>query len=31
LISDVWRDAVGFYQGLGWSAPGAVLLRKKLL
>jgi GNAT superfamily N-acetyltransferase len=30
LISDVWRDAVGFYQALGWSAPGAVLLRQKL-
>src|SRR5512139_1399695 len=30
LISDVWRDAVGFYQALGWSAPGAVLLRRNL-
>ncbi len=30
LISDVWQDAVGFYQSLGWSAPGAVLLRQKL-
>lgn len=31
LISDVWNDAVAFYGNLGWSAPGAVLLRKKLL
>ena len=30
LISDVWKDAVGFYERLGWSPPGAVLLRKKL-
>jgi len=30
LISDVWQDAVGFYKALGWSAPGAVLLRHKL-
>lgn len=30
LISDVWQDAVGFYQALGWSAPGAVLLRQRL-
>jgi len=30
LISDVWQDAVGFYQALGWSVPGAVLLRKKI-
>lgn len=30
LISDVWQDAVGFYQALGWSAPGAVLLRHRL-
>ena len=26
LISDIWQDAVGFYKGLGWSPPGAVLL-----
>ena len=30
LISDVWQDAVGFYKTLGWSAPGAVLLRHRL-
>ena len=30
FISDVWRDAVVFYQALGWSAPGAVLLRHRL-
>jgi GNAT superfamily N-acetyltransferase len=30
LISDVWRDATGFYQTLGWSTPGPVLLRQKL-
>ena len=30
LISDVWQDAVEFYQSLGWSTPGAVLLRQKL-
>jgi GNAT superfamily N-acetyltransferase len=30
LISDVWQDAVGFYQALGWSAPGVVLLRQRL-
>jgi GNAT superfamily N-acetyltransferase len=30
LISDVWQDAVGFYQALGWSVPGAVLLRQRL-
>lgn len=30
LISDVWQDAAGFYHALGWSAPGAVLLRKRL-
>lgn len=30
LISDVWRDAIGFYQSLGWSPPAAVLLRHHL-
>lgn len=30
LISDVWQDAVGFYKALGWSPPGAVLLRHRL-
>jgi len=31
LISDVWKDAVGFYQGLGWSPPDVVLMRKLLI
>jgi GNAT superfamily N-acetyltransferase len=31
LISDVWQDAVGFYEALGWSAPPVVLLRRRLL
>ena len=31
LISDVWQDAVGFYKASGWSAPGAVLLRQRLI
>ena len=30
LISDVWSEAVGFYQSLGWSPPAAVLLRHRL-
>lgn len=30
LISDVWQAAVGFYRSLGWSSPGAVLLRHRL-
>ena len=30
VISDVWKDAVGFYKSLGWSPPDVVLLRKKL-
>lgn len=30
LISDVWRDAEGFYRRLGWSEPDVVLLRKRL-
>ena len=30
LLSDVWRDAEGFYRHLGWSQPDVVLLRKKL-
>jgi ribosomal protein S18 acetylase RimI-like enzyme len=30
LIADVWRNAAGFYQSLGWSEPEAVLLRKKV-
>jgi len=31
LISDVWREAVGFYEVLGWSAPSVVLLRHRLV
>lgn len=31
LISDVWKDAVGFYETLGWSAPSVKLLRHRLL
>jgi N-acetylglutamate synthase-like GNAT family acetyltransferase len=31
LISDVWKNAVGFYKSLGWSEPDEVLLRKKLI
>ena len=30
LISDVRHDAEGFYISLGWSAPYATLLRKRL-
>ena len=30
VISDVWRDAEGFYRRLGWSDPDVVLLRKRL-
>ncbi len=30
LIADVWKDALGFYQSLGWSPPDAILLRKSL-
>ena len=30
LISDVWKDARGFYESMGWSAPDTVLLRKGL-
>ena len=31
LMSDVWKNAVGFYKSLGWSEPDVVLLRKKLI
>lgn len=31
LISDVWKDARGFYESMGWSSPDVVLLRKKLI
>lgn len=30
IIADVWGEAEPFYRGLGWSAPAAVLLRKRL-
>ncbi len=30
LIADVWKDAAGFYQSLGWSPPDVILLRKRL-
>ena len=30
IISDVWNDAVGFYEKLGWSPPDVVLLRKNI-
>jgi len=30
LISDVWKDAEGFYRALGWTSPDVVLLRKRL-
>ena len=31
LISDVWKDAEEFYRTLGWTSPGVVLLRQKLI
>lgn len=31
LIADVWKDARGFYESLGWSPPDAILLRKQLV
>ncbi len=30
LIADVWKDARGFYESLGWSAPDVIILRKRL-
>ena len=30
LIADVWKDARGFYESMGWSAPDVILLRKKV-
>ena len=30
LFSDVWKDARGFYESMGWSPPDVILLRKKL-
>jgi GNAT superfamily N-acetyltransferase len=31
LIADVWRDAVAFYESLGWGPPDVVLLRRRLV
>jgi GNAT superfamily N-acetyltransferase len=31
IISDVWKNSVGFYKSLGWSEPDVVLLRKRLI
>ena len=30
LIADVWKDARGFYERLGWTPPDVILLRKRL-
>ena len=30
LIADVWKDARGFYESLGWTPPDVILLRKRL-
>jgi ribosomal protein S18 acetylase RimI-like enzyme len=30
LVADVWKDARVFYEGMGWSPPDVILLRKKL-
>ena len=30
LIADVWKDASGFYESMGWLPPDVILLRKKL-
>jgi len=30
IISDVWKDAVEFYNKLGWLSPDVVLLRKNI-
>ena len=30
LISDVWKDAQGFYRALWWTSPDVVLLRQRL-
>ena len=30
LISDVWKDAEGFYRALGWTSADVVLLRQRL-
>ncbi len=31
IMSDVWKNSVGFYKSLGWSEPDVVLLRKRLI
>jgi ribosomal protein S18 acetylase RimI-like enzyme len=30
IISDVWKNSIGFYKNLGWSEPSVILLRKRL-
>ena len=30
LMADVWKDARGFYERLGWTPPDVILLRKRL-
>lgn len=30
MISDVYKDAASIYRKLGWLAPDAILLRKRL-
>lgn len=30
IVSDVWKSAEPFYRRLGWQAPDAVLLRRRL-
>ena len=30
LVADVWKDARGFYESLGWTSPNVILLRKQL-
>ena len=31
VMSDVWKNSVGFHKSLGWSEPDVVLLRKRLI
>lgn len=31
VISDVWKDAEGFYRRLGWTPPDVILMRKSLI
>jgi hypothetical protein len=30
LIADVWKNARGFYEALGWTPPDVILLKKNL-